>query len=153
MTKTQTFKALSIGGAYTLPYLITIHHPKVGTAHYINNNEDVTYHGVTYEASAFKYSRPKTVGGVLQNGTLEITGIKTCAIDIVEASDELFTVDVIGVLDAAGDISPIKYFHHQYGSISTDNGLKVVISFTNDDRLDMNFPPYIFDADNNRGNA
>lgn len=153
MTKTETFKALSLGGAYTLPYLITIHHPKVGTAHYINNNEDVTYHGVTYEASAFKYSRPKTVGGVLQNGTLEITGIRTCALDIVEASDELFTVDVIGVLDAAGDISPLKHFHHQYGSVSTDNGLKIVISFSNDDRLDMNFPPYIFDADNNRGNA
>lgn len=153
MTAGQLFNALSKGGAFSLPYLITLHHPRFGAFHCVNNNEDVSYNGITYTASAFKYSRPKTIGGVLQNGALEITGIQNLVIDMVESSDELFTVTVVGVLEKSGDITPVKYFHHQYGTVTVDTAMKITFTFTNDDRLDMNFPPYIFDSDNNRGNA
>ena len=153
MTQNEIFNALASGGAYSLPYLIKLHHPDVGTLYFVNNNEDVVYDGVTYHASGFKYTRPKTIGGVLKNGSLEITAIDNNVIDLIEESDELFTVTAVGVIESNGDITPIKSFKHQYGSVTTDETMKIKIIFTNDDRLGMAFPPYVFDSDNNGGNA
>nr|DAM54544.1 MAG TPA: protein of unknown function (DUF1833) [Caudoviricetes sp.] len=153
MTQNEVFNALHRGGAFSLPYLIKMYHPTYGTLYFVNNNEDVIYNGNTYHASNFKYTRPQTIGGVLKNGILEITAIDNEVIDIIEKSDELFEVTAVGVLDKAGSITAIKTFKHQYGTAVIDEQMKVVISFTNDDRLEMTFPPYVFDADNNRGNA
>lgn len=153
MTQNEVFNALHRGGAFSLPYLIKMYHPTYGALYFVNNNEDVIYNGVTYKASTFKYTRPQTIGGVLKNGVLEITAIQNEVIDIIEQSDELFEVTAVGVLDKAGSITAIKTFKHQYGTAVTDEQMKVIISFTNDDRLEMTFPPYVFDADNNRGNA
>lgn len=153
MTQDEVFNALQRGGAFSLPYLIKMYHPDYGALYYVNNNENVIYDGVTFLASAFKYTPPKTAGGVLQNGTLEITAIDNNVIDIIDQSDELFEITALGVLNQDGTVTPIKMYKHQYGSATTDEEMKIVISFTNDDRLDMQFPPYIFDSDNNRGNA
>lgn len=153
MTQNEVFNALHRGGAFSLPYLIKMYHPNYGALYFVNNNEDVEYNGILYHASSFKYTRPQTIGGVLKNGVLEITAIQNEVIDIIENSDELFEVTAVGVLDKAGSITPIKAFKHQYGTAVTDEQMKVIISFTNDDRLEMTFPPYVFDADNNRGNA
>lgn len=153
MTQNEVFNALQRGGAFSLPYLIKMYHPDFGALYFVNNNESITYNGVTYNASTFKYTRPQTIGGVLKNGVLEITAIQNEVIDIIEKSDELFEVTAVGVLDAGGSITPLKTFRHQYGTAVTDEQMRVIISFTNDDRLDMTFPPYIFDSDNNRGNA
>lgn len=153
MTQDEIFNALHRGGAFSLPYLIKMYHPTFGALYFVNNNENVTYNGITYNASTFKYIRPQTIGGVLKNGVLEITAIQNEVIDIIEKSDELFEITAVGVLNNNGDITPIKTFKHQYGTAVTDEQMKVVISFTNDDRLEMQFPPYVFDADNNRGNA
>lgn len=153
MTQNEVFNALHRGGAFSLPYLIRMYHPTYGALYFVNNNEDVIYNGNTYHASSFKYTRPQTIGGVLKNGILEITAIDNEVIDIIEKSDELFEVTAVGVLDKAGSITAIKTFKHQYGTAVTDEQMKVIISFTNDDRLEMTFPPYVFDADNNRGNA
>lgn len=153
MTIDEVYRALYRGGAYSLPYLIKIQHPDYAPLYYVNNNEDIVYNGNTYKASAFKYTRPQTIGGVLRNGMLEISAIGNEVIEIIENSDELFTVEATGVIDSYGQITPIKSFRHQYGTVSTDEKMKVSISFTNDDRLEMTFPPYVFDADNNRGNT
>ena len=153
MTENEIFNALHRGGAFALPYLIKMYHPDYGALYFVNNNEDVVYNNVTYNASAFKYSKPKTVGGVLQNGSLEITAINNNVIDIIEKSDELFKVEAVGVIDKGGEITQIKTFIHQYGTVSTTEEMKITISFSNDDRLGMSFPPYVFDEDNNRGNA
>jgi len=153
MTENEIFNALQKGGAYSLPYLITLSHPDAGTLYFVNNSDAVELDGQIYTASAFKYTRPQTVGGVLKNGSLEITAIDNQVIDLLDNSDELFTVTAVGVINEAGDITPFKSFRHQYGSVTVDESMKITINFTNDDRLDMSFPPYIFDADNNRGNA
>ena len=152
MTQNEIYNALQKGGAYSLPYLIRMYHPSYGAMYFVNNTDDIEYNGHTYKASAFKYTRPKTIGGVLKNGSLEITAIDNEAIDIIELSDELFTVDAVGVIND-GTVTPIKSFHHQYGNATTDETMKITITFTNDDRLGMVFPPYVFDAENNRGNA
>lgn len=153
MTQDEVFNALQRGGAFTLPYLIKMYHPDYGALYFVNNNENVSYGGATYTASAFKYTAPKTVGGVLKNGTLEITAINNNVINIIEQSDELFTVTAVGVIDSDGEITPLKSFRHQYGTVVTDEKMKVVVTFTNDDRMEMQFPPYVFDSDNNRGYA
>lgn len=153
MTQEEVFNALHKGGAFSLPYLIKLYHPEHGALYFVNNNENVVYDGITYNASAFKYTRPQTIGGVLKSGSLEITAIDNEVIDIVEKSDELFEVTAVGVLEKGGQITPIKMFRHKYGSVTTDEKMKIVFSFTNDDRLEMAFPPYVFDSDNNRGNA
>lgn len=153
MTQDEVFNALQRGGAFSLPYLIKMYHPDYESLYFVNNNENVTFDGNTYASSTFKYTPPKTVGGVLKNGTLEITAIDNSVIDIIDASDELFTITAVGVLNSDGSVTAIKLFKHQYGTATTDESMKIVITFTNDDRLEMVFPPYVFDSDNNRGNA
>lgn len=153
MTQDEVFNALQTGGAFSLPYLIKMYHPDYGALYFVNNNEDVTYNENTFLASTFKYTPPQTVGGVLRNGTLEITAIDNNVIDIIDKSDELFQITAIGVLNDDGTVTAMKMYKHQYGSATTNEEMKVVISFTNDDRLEMVFPPYVFDSDNNRGNA
>lgn len=153
MTQNEIFYNLFRGGAFSLPYLIKMYHPDYGSLYFINNNEDVTYDGHTYKAAGYKYTAPQTIGGVLKNGTLEITAIDNEVIDIIDASDELFEVTAVGVLNNDGTITPCKLYKHQYGSATITEDMRIVLSFTNDDRLEMTFPPYIFDSDNNRGNA
>lgn len=153
MTQNEVFNALHRGGAFSLPYLIKMYHPDFGALYFVNNNENVTYNGVTYQASTFNYTPPQTIGGVLKNGELEITAIDNSVINIIDNSDELFEITAIGVLNDDGTITAIKMFRHQYGSATVTEDMRVVIAFTNDDRLNMTFPPYIFDSDNNRGNA
>lgn len=153
MTLDEIFNALHRGGAFSQPYLLQILHPAAGVLYFVNNNEDVTYNGHTYKASTYKYTRPQTIGGVLKNGSLEITAINNSVIDLIEQSDELFKVTAVGVINKGGEISPYKSFIHQYGTVNINEEMKINISFTNDDRLEMTFPPYVFDADNNPGNA
>lgn len=153
MTVNEIINALQNGGPFALPYLIKLSHPDNGALYFVNNNEDVIYDGHTYHASGFKYTKPQTAGGVLKSGALQITAIENNVIDIIEESDELFTVEAIGVIDKGGEITPLKTFRHQYGTVTTDEEMRINISFTNDDRQKMTFPPYIFDTENNSGNA
>lgn len=158
MTQNEIYNALHRGGAFSLPYLITLSHPSITTLYFVNNNEDVIYDGHTFKATSFKYTRPKTIGGVLKNGSLELTekdnanGFNEIAA-LIEKVDERLIVNAVGVINDAGDVTPIKAFKHQYGTATINENMTLSIQFTNDDRLGMSFPPYIFDAENNRGNA
>lgn len=153
MTQEQIFNLLSRGGPAALPWLIKLSHPEAGALYFVNNNVDIEYMGQIFKSSAFKYAKPQTVGGVLQNGQLIISAIDNQVIELIDSSNELFTVDAVGVLEYDGEITPFKMYHHQYGTVTINENLQVTITFTNDDRLEMIFPPYTFDADNNRGNA
>lgn len=151
MTRTQLYKTLMEGGKYSLPFLIRLYQVGYTPLYYVNNNEDVVFGGNTYKAATFKYTRPKQKNGVLQSGSLEITSMNE-VLDLIDVCDELLQVQVVGVL-YDGEVTPIKIYHHQYGTLTSDNEMKVTINFTNDDRLGMVFPPYVFDTDNNRGNS
>lgn len=153
MTQNEVFNALHRGGAFSLPYLIKMYHPDYGSLYFVNNNENVEYDSQTFLASTFNYTPPQTIGGVLKNGQLEITAIDNQVIDIIDNSDELFEITAIGVLNDDGTVTAMKLYKHQYGSATVTEDMRIVIAFTNDDRLSMTFPPYIFDSDNNRGNA
>lgn len=151
MTAGDVFKKLARGGGYSLPYLVRLYQVGYTPLYYVNNNEDVEFGGQVYKAASFKYTRPKQKNGVLTNGSLEITSLND-VLDMIEAANDLFEVQVVGVLDG-DEVTPLKIFHHRYGSITSDESMKVTITFSNDDRLQMVFPPYTFDTNNNRGNA
>lgn len=153
MNENEIYNALHRGGAFSLPYLMKLEHPTHGALYFVNNNVSITYNGNTYAASTFKYNQPKTIGGVLKNGSLEITAIDNNIIDLIEQSNEQLTVTAVGIIDSGGTVTPIKTYLHKYCTVTTDNNMKITINFQNDDRLNMTFPPYIFDADNNAGNA
>ena len=153
MTADQIYRTLARGGTYSLPYLVHFHHDEVGDLYLVNNTEDVEYDGHVYKAGNFTYSRPKNSGGVLTGGELSVTAIGNSLIEFVQLGDFLMTVDVTGILAENGEVSPIGCWHHQYGTVTITNGMQITCSFSNDDRLEMNFPPYMFDQDNNRGNS
>ena len=153
MNENQIYNALQRGGAFALPYLLKMEHPQSGALYFVNNTDDVTLNGVTYKASSFEYTAPQTIGGVLKNGQLEITAIDNAVIDLIDTSDELFKVTATGVLNSDGTVTAFKSYRHQYGTATISEEMKIIISFSNDDRMEMSFPPYVFDADNNSGNA
>ena len=62
-------------------------------------------------------------------------------------------VNAVGILKNGIDVEPLSCFRHQYGSVTINNGYQMQMSFTNDDRLSMTFPPVVFDNENNPGNA
>ena len=152
MTITQIQKLLGKGGNFALPYLIRFIGSKI-TISLVNNNEDIVYSGVTYKAGAFKYTLPRVSNGVIKGGSLEITTAENALTEFVDLSDSSMQVEVIGVLAKDGTVSPIRQFVHKYGTATLDGSCKLNVSFENDDRMEMTFPPYVFDSGNNRGNA
>lgn len=152
MTQSEIYNRLYRGGAFALPFLIRI--TVDGNAfYYVNNNEDVTYDGNVYEATTFEYTRPKSAGGYMDGGQLAITSIDNDILGIIDNAENTLQVDVIGVIDERGEVSPVSVYHHKYCTATINADMSVTLAFEPDDRLDMQFPPYIFDKDNNRGNA
>lgn len=150
MTEPEIFNRLFSGGRFSLPYLIKFTHPTAGTIRLVNNNQSVELEGEQYEVSTFLYTEPNNKG---EAGTLEITAVDNTLIEFVENADYRFRLDVVGVLIEDGTIQKIKTYSHFFGSVSYGLDMKLSFQLGKDDRLDMAFPPYVFDADNNRGNA
>ena len=152
MTDNEIYSSFIHGGKFTLPWLITLSHDEAGTIRLVNNNEDVVYDGNTYTASTFDYQRPENVGGGLTGGTLAITGCDNSVIDFFEAADETFTFQAVGCL-VDGSVQAVKFYKQQYATVGISSDMEISIEFSGDDRLEMVFPPYVFDSENNRGNA
>ncbi len=153
MTPEEIYRRLSQGGTYSLPFLVHFSSPQTGDLYLVNNPEDVEYQGTVYTASNFTYSRPKTSGGKLTGGELAISALGNPLTQFILEGDQRLQCEVTGILEDSGDVSPIACWHHRYGTASITNGMQITFTFSNDDRLDMVFPPYMFDQDNNRGNA
>lgn len=144
------FDKLFNGGRYALPYLVTFSHPAAGDICVINNNESVTYNGKVYSVSSFDYTPPQSDG---TGASLTITGIDNELIEWAENADSKLSITVDGVLLENGEVYPLKNYKHFYGSLSYGDDLSLEFSLGGDDRLDMTFNPYVYDTDNNRGNA
>lgn len=152
MTTNELYAAFIHGGSFALPWLITLSHDTAGTIRLVNNNEDVEYDGETYMASTFDYSRPTAVGGVLNGGVLSVTAVDTGLVEFFDEADESFTFQAVGVY-VDGEVTPVTVYAQKYATVAISGEAEITIEFAGDDRLDMVFPPYVFDAENNRGNA
>lgn len=145
-------KLFSLNGSYSLPYLINLHDKNRHIdMYFVNDTESHSYDNVTYEAEAFNYQPNASEYGFTGGGTLEISVVGNQVIDLVERYSDI-TLEVMGVLQDNGTITPINHFRHHNGKVSLDRN-KATFTFSRDERLDMTFPALIFNSQNNRGNA
>ncbi|MBR7080847.1 MAG: hypothetical protein IKI40_10085 [Treponema sp.] len=152
MTSDQIYSLITHSGQYSLPYLFRFHHEDFGTLLLCGNNEAITYDGETYLPANIKYTRPKSQNGVLTGGTLTASLIGNTLSEFFAVGDFLMSVEVVGIIAEGGTVEPFRAFRHRYGDMTVSD-MDLTISFTADDRMGMTFPPDVFDADNNRGNA
>ena len=150
MTRAEIFNLLFNGGNYSKQYLIKLTHPTAGTLRFVNNNQAVTYEGVTYNPANYEYTPPDSQG---EGASLSI-GIADNyqIVEWVENADDRYTLEVIGELNN-GAVQPIRAYKHFYGSISMSDDGKLSFSLESDGRLEMVFTVYKYDTDLNRGNA
>lgn len=153
MTERDIYDALDKGGSFSLPYLVQFIAPGYETIYLVNNNEDIVYLGNTYKAAAFKYTPPKVKGGVVQGGSLDVSVADNSLSAWADLATHTMSVNAVGILKNGTDVEPLSFYRHQYGSVTINNGYQMQMSFTNDDRLSMTFPPVVFDNENNPGNA
>jgi len=149
MTNAEIFNKLFNGGKFALPYLIKFSHSVAGDIYLVNNNEAIEYEGNTYAVSSFNYTPPNNIG---EGASLSITSIDNTIIEWAEKADSTLSISVVGVI--AGDsVQAIHNYKHFFGSISYDDNMSLEFTLGSDDRLNMSFTPYVYDTDNNRGNA
>lgn len=151
MTDAQIFERLFNGGNYSLPYLIKFEHSDAGTIRLVNNNEDVTFNNEVYKASTFDYTPPSSDG---TGGSLKISSLpgENELFEFVENADDNYSLLVVGLL-VENTPQAIRVYKHFHGVANVDEKGNIEFSLDSDDRLEMTFPPYVFDTDNNRGNA
>ena len=150
ITDAELFDKFFSGGHYALPYLIKLSHPTAGTVRLVNNNESVLFDGDNYEACAFDYTPPDMTGG---SASLKVTGIDNTVIEFVENADWRYRLDVVGVIAEDGAVQRIRNYVHFLGSVTYADDMQIQFNLGRDERLDMMFCPYTYDADNNRANA
>ncbi len=152
MTDSEIFNSLFGGGNYTLPFMLKFSHPDLDSICVVNNNQSIEYNGEIYIASDFSYTQPENNG---TGGTLNISSQpnENNLFEFVENADHRYRLDVVGALLENNTIQPIKTYKHFYGSVTADRTGRLNFQLGADDRKDMTFTPYIFDTDNNRGNA
>jgi len=137
-------------GGYSLPWLIRIYDDdNTVNLYFINDTVGRVYGGNTYVATTFSYQPNSEVNGFDGGGSLDITVTDNALITMIESYRSI-RLDVIGALQADGDITPVKTFMCHYGNVSW-NGKKATFNFDQDDRLDMTFPALVFNSYNCRG--
>lgn len=148
MTNVEVYEALSNGGGYSLPYLLTIKNEDESIElNLINDNKDFVYNGIVFKSSAFNYS-PSFDG----DSSLEIEIVQSdYLIDIIEGSYTL-NVTLVGILSEDNEVYEFATNKHHFGE-GTWDGSSLKLSLKKDDRLDMTFPACVFNNYNNRGNA
>lgn len=152
MTENEIFHKLFTGGNHSLPYLIEFSlNDGSGTKYrFVNNNQNIVYDGKTYSAATFEYTKPGIDGN---GGSLSISAVDSNLIEFVESADSRWSLTVIGVIAEGGTVQSINQFVHFFGTVSYSDNMELEFELGHDDRLDMTFPPYSFDTDNNLGNA
>lgn len=137
------FKELVEGGAYTLPFLLHIYNDDTHI-YLINDNEDVTYSGHVFSATAFNY-QPGTNG----DAVLECSLIDKPELLNYVLGERAFKCDLVGVYKG-GEVVPLETYRHKYGEATWNEG-SLQISLNGDDRGEMTFPALIYNSYNNRG--
>lgn len=145
-------KLIQRNGGYCLHWLIKLSDANNNLVmRFVNNNQDVEYNGETYTATGFEYTPNNAESGYTGGGSLEIAYIGNQIIDLAESYKQI-KLDVVGVINERGEVTPYSRYHHTYGTLTANRG-KAKFSFSKDDRLEMTFPALIWNAANNRGNA
>lgn len=146
----EDFSRLFNGGSHSLPFLVKFSSPGQTDVRLANTAGNITYRGETYEARTFSYTPPDMQG---KGGSLTVPVAGTDLVAFLDAADWKMVVDVVALVEEDGSISPIGCYRHMNGSASWGADMEVSMQLAPDDRMGMAFPPYVFDADNNRGGS
>lgn len=146
----EDFSRFFNGGRWSLPYLVRFSAPGQADIRLANMSRDISYNGETYTARTFSYTPPDMHG---KGGSLTVPLAGTDLVSFLDAADWRMTVDVVALVEEDGSISPIGCYRHMNGSASWGADMEVSLQLSPDDRMGMSFPPYVFDADNNRGGS
>lgn len=151
MADTQIFEKLFNGGNFALPYLIRFSHETAGEVCLVNNNEGILFNNKYFNASTFDYTPPNAEGS---GATLSISGLATenDLFEFLENADHNIKLEVVGVI-VDNTIEPLHIYKHFHGMANITENANIDFTLQGDDRLEMTFPPYTYDTDNNRGNA
>ena len=150
LNENEIFNRYFNGGNYALPYLLKFTCSGCTPLYFVNNNEDIMFEGQRYTRSGFEYTPPDSTG---HGASLRISGNGTGLVEFIENADENYRLDVIGIIAENGEVQKLKQFVHFYGSVSYSDNMELNFELGTDDRLDMTFPPYKFDAETNKGNT
>jgi hypothetical protein len=134
----------------SFPVLMQLKHPEKITWYFTSNNVDVQWNGVWYIAVPMSYKFPASKDGIPQGGMLEID-IEQQKYNIellkwFDTIDHLATVDVVGLINEQGDISPVSQITQSHGSVTWD-GEKISWTLGIDDRMNMQVSPWVFDTE------
>lgn len=151
MTDSQIFEKLFNGGNFALPYLIEFSHPNAEAVRLVNNNENIVFNNKTYLAANFDYIPPSYDG---TGASLNISSLpaENNLFEFLDAADDKYILKVIGLI-VENEVQQIKAYRHFHGTATMTEAGKISFTLEGDDRLNMTFPPYVYDTDNNRGNA
>ncbi|MBR4825047.1 MAG: hypothetical protein IKZ86_09620, partial [Spirochaetaceae bacterium] len=106
--------------------------------------------GNLYHHASFEYCPPDSNG---KGASLRISGADNGLIEFVENADENYRLDVVGLIAEGGEVQRLKQYIHFYGTVSYSENMELNFELGTDDRLEMTFPPYKFDAETNKGNT
>ena len=146
----QIFNRYFNGGAYALPFLLKFSCPGCSTLYFVNNTESIEFEGNVYHHASFEYAPPDSNG---KGANLRINGADNGLIEFVENADENYRLDVVGLIAEGGEVQRLKQYIHFYGTVSYSENMELNFELGTDDRLEMTFPPYKFDAETNKGNT
>lgn len=150
MTRSEIYSALFNGGRYTLPYLVKFSAPDLESIALVNSDEDIEFEGTLYRSATLKYQEPDMTGN---GGSLSVAMEGTDLVEFLDRADWRMKVDVTGVMNADGTVTKLGCYRHMNCTASWGRSMELSLQLNPDDRLDMAFPPYIFDSSNNRGGS
>ncbi len=148
MTDEQIYSELFSGGEFSLPYLVHFSDETGGDIYLVNANADVTFNGATYKSSSFTFTEPDYLGS---GASLKMSLADNDLLVFIDKATDSAKVEITGVILEDSNIQELKSFSFTHFSAQWGSDMTLSLSFSSDDRMEMTFPPYVFDSDNNRG--
>ena len=142
-------------GSYNLPVLIELKHPNKASWYFTNNDQDIKYGSNLYKSTLMSFIFPGSRDGVPVGGEFEIdVDVQTDSGDELlkwfdEATHET-SIDITGLINDAGEIRQIARLSQRHGNV-TWNGEKITWSLGEDERMNMQSNPWIFDFESLTG--
>lgn len=104
-----------------------------------------------FYASSFDYIPPSLDGS---GASLNISSLpaENDLFEFLDQADDKYILNVVGLI-VENEIQQINAYRHFHGTATMTEDGKISFTLEGDDRLNMTFPPYVYDTDNNRGNA
>ncbi|GHU12094.1 hypothetical protein FACS1894151_11730 [Spirochaetia bacterium] len=139
------YKLFQQYGRYTLPVLIELKHPGYVSYYFTNNDQDVLWEdGHTYLSTTLTFIPPSSSGGRIEITISDENLIRNDLLRSIDEWTDQAEVIVHAVIMEDGGIHQIGQMSRRHGTVNWD-GEKIVWNMGEDDRLQMQINPWVFD--------